>query len=92
MFEVTKNDLSGGEAIFDLKAMTVTAEIAVSLLMQEVFKYHTQLGEDYRKKYPTGIELNAKWLERAAKQLVTTAEMLAVLYGSSDRETLTIIR
>jgi hypothetical protein len=92
MFEATQNDLCADRATLDLSAMTTTAELAVSLLMQEVTKYHGSLGDDYKKKYPTGLELNAKWLRDAAKHLVIASEMLAVLYGSCDRNEIIVKR
>jgi len=84
------NDLNAETATLNYKSLLSTAESAVVCLLQDVDHYKLELKKSYHDKYPTGIEINAKRMRDKTLELIDATEVLAVLYGSEDRDILQI--
>jgi hypothetical protein len=84
------NDLCADTATLNYKSLVTTAEIAVSLILQEIERYKKELDTAYRNKDTTLIEMSAKRMRDKTIWLIDATEVLAVLYGSADRDILQI--
>ena len=85
--QVTKNDLSGGLAKVDFKALITVAQIAVGELTEKINRHVNIIRETHRTGDNTALSLNATWLREAACRLEVAAETLATLQeATKDRE------